>query len=74
MDYEAEHEKVSSLIQDALSLLCKECLNYNRGFTLEGEVKVVIDTEQTFHIFIKDAIGDVPHVFTTAKKVKTGTL
>ncbi len=83
MDYNAEQEKVSKWIQDALTVLCKNRLSYNMGFTLEGVVKVIIDIEQTFMIRVNNTVGEVPHIIkdeittsftgSTAKRVRTGT-
>ncbi len=56
MDLTVEQHKISQIIRDTISALCKNGLTYNIGFMLEGVVKVFIDSEQPFLININDTV------------------
>ncbi len=60
MDHRLEQERISQLIQDALpSLFMNSCVRYKKGFTVKGVVRVEVDLEQSFRIYIDDSVGEV---------------
>ncbi len=54
----AEQQKVTALIKEAVSVLCKNSLSYTTTFTVEGVLTVTKDCSQTFQIVINETIGD----------------
>ncbi len=53
-----EQQKVTALIKEAISVLCKNSLSYTTTFTVEGVLTVTKDCAQRFQIVIDETIGD----------------
>ncbi len=57
-DSKAELKRLSRLIGCSVTELCRRSLTYNVGITIEGVVKVTIDSKQTLIIQLNDTVVD----------------
>ncbi len=57
MEYSEEQSKITDLIKEAITVLCKSGLTYNVGFALEGEIKIMLDTKKMFRISLNEVFG-----------------
>ena len=50
-------QKISNLIREAITALCRNGLDYNAGFAVEGMLQVLLDTREMFQIDINEVFG-----------------
>ena len=54
----AYQERLIALVKDTISLLCKNGLEYNQEFCVEGLLGVTLDKDEVFLIPIKELVAD----------------
>ena len=54
----AYQERLIALVKDTISLLCKNGLEYNQEFSVEGLLGVTLDKDEVFLIPIKELVAD----------------
>ncbi len=62
MDLPGMQRKISALLREAVTVLCKNSLTYTHTFTVEGVLDVTLDCVQTFPIEINETVGDPSQV------------
>ncbi len=68
MDNLSEKEKITSLIKEAIKVLCVNGLTYNVGFALEGALQVITDARQRFHVDLNEVVGLTSEDLTSLKQ------
>jgi hypothetical protein len=56
MKLSEDQEKLKGLLQETITLLCKNGLNYKAEFSVEALIVVTLDQEQMFHANIRETI------------------
>lgn len=51
-----EHSRLSQLLADTISLLCKNSLKYSTDIRIEGVLGITVDTDQVFIVHIDDRL------------------
>ncbi|ELU01356.1 hypothetical protein CAPTEDRAFT_163832 [Capitella teleta] len=60
MSAKAEHEKLASLITEALAVLCKNSVNFKSGLRIEGLLGITIDEASVCLVNIQESVNMTP--------------